>query len=122
MIIRLKDGVSLDHVRAELFYAIWRASIVWSQYGADTLWVVGGREQGHVTNPDLLRQFHWLPDGTCQAVDLRTWNIAELEGRKQACKSLAILLGREYDVIYEKPGEKGEHVHVQLDPERPGTV
>jgi hypothetical protein len=120
-VIRLKPGASLDNVHPRIYFAIAMAAPVWARYGSPDLVVTAGNEAGHETNPDPKRQFHRLPDGTCQAGDLRTWTIPVLEHRHAACKELAGILGPDYDVLYERPGLKGEHCHVQLDPERPGT-
>jgi hypothetical protein len=117
--IRLKSpAISLDNVSPRIFLAIALAAPIWERHGAPDVWITGANEEGHSTGP---RGFHRLPDGTCQAVDLRTWNIPRLEDRHTAAKELADVLGPLYDVLYEKPGESGEHVHVQYDPERPGT-
>ena len=121
MIIRLKDGVSLDHCHGKMYHAISIATQVWQQCGAHELWITGGREHGHTTNPDVSRQFHWLPDGSCQAIDLRTHNLSEGKAQ-EAQRLLARLLGPEYDVLLEHPGEDNEHIHVQYDPMRLGTV
>lgn len=116
--IRTKAGVSLDNVHHRIFVVIALAAPVWAKYGSPDLTVTAANESGHSTGP---RGFHRLPDGTCQAVDLRTWSIPVLEDRHKACAELARLFGQHYDVLYEKPGERGEHVHIQYDPERPGT-
>jgi hypothetical protein len=118
-VIRTKAGVSLDNVHHRVFLAIALAAPIWAKYGSPDLTVTAANEDGHSTGP---RGFHRLPDGTCQAADLRTWSIPELEHRKQACAELAGILGEKYDVLYERPGEKGEHAHVQWDPDRPGTT
>jgi hypothetical protein len=117
--IRLKKGVSLDNCHPRVFLIIGFAAPIWDKYGSKDLTVTAANEEGHSKGP---RGFHRLPDGTCQAVDLRTWSIPELEARHRAVKELAGILGPIYDVIYEKPGLTGEHAHVQYDPERPGTV
>ncbi len=127
MIVRLKGATSLDRVHHEVFRAIAAAATVWAKHGADELWITGANEPGHSTGP---RGFHRLPDGTCQAVDLRTWNIADHEARHEAATELAAELGPMFDVLYEEEVRdpttgtvlRGEHVHVQHDPERPGTV
>lgn len=124
--IRLKAGVSLDNVHPRVFLIIGFAAPIWAKYGSPDVWVTGANEDGHSTGP---RGFHRLPDGTCQAVDLRTWTIAEPEHRRMAAKELAGILGPLFDVIFEvelrdATGKitRGEHVHVQYDPERPGTA
>jgi hypothetical protein len=116
--IRVKPGVTLDNSHHRMFLVAALAAPIWAKYGSPDLWITGGNEDGHSKGP---RGFHRLPDGTCQAWDLRTWSIPELEHRKQACAELAGILGELYDVMYEKPGERGEHAHVQWDPGRPGT-
>lgn len=117
--IRLKSGVSLDNVHHRVFLAIALAAPIWAKYGSPDLTITAGNEDGHSRGP---RGFHRLPDGTCQAVDLRTKSIPELEHRRQACAELAAILGPDYDVLFEKPGDKQEHAHVQLDTERRGTT
>lgn len=117
--IRLKAGVSLDNCHPRVFQILAMAAPIWEKYGSKDLTITGANEDGHSTG---LRGFHRLPDGTCQAVDLRTWSIPEQEARYRAVKELANLLGPFYDVLYEKPGEQGEHAHCQYDPERPGTL
>ena len=117
--IRLKAGVSLDACHPRVFLIIGFAASVWAKYGSPDLTVTAANEPGHSTGP---RGFHRLPDGSCQAVDLRTWSIPELEHRRLAVKELAGILGAVYDVLYERPGERGEHAHVQYDPDRPGTA
>lgn len=116
MIVRVKPGATLDNTHHKVFAAIAFAASIWARYGAAELVVTAGNEPGHTTNPDPARQFHRLPDGTAQAGDLRTWNIPNLEDRHEACRELALVLGPEYDVLYEKPGEEGEHCHLQWDP------
>jgi hypothetical protein len=118
MTVRLKPGVSLDNVHPKMFLAIGFAAPIWERFGTPELWITGANEEGHATGA---RGFHRLPDGTCQAVDLRTWNIPRLEDRHAACTALAQTLGAFYDVLYERPGERGEHAHCQWDPERVGT-
>jgi len=112
--IRLKNAVSLDNVHPQIFLAIALAAPIWERYGAPDLWITAANEEGHSTGP---RGFHRLPDGRCQAVDLRTWNIVELADRRAAVRALGDILGPLFDVLYEKPGERGEHAHVQYDPE-----
>ena len=126
--IRLKNAaISLDNVHPRLFFAIAMAAPIWERYGAPDLWITAANEEGHSTGP---RGFHRLPDGTCQAVDFRTWNIAKLTDRHAAVKALGEFLGPLFDVLFEEEirdpttGKilRGEHCHVQRDPERPGTV
>lgn len=116
--VRLKTGVSLDNMHPKIYLAIGLAAEIWARHGSPDMVITGGNEDGHSVGP---RGFHRLPDGTAQAVDLRTWSIPVLESRHRAAKELAAVLGDKYDVIYEKPGATGEHVHLQWDPERPGT-
>ena len=117
--IRLKPGVSLDNCHPRVFIIIGFAGPIWARYGSLDLTITGGNETGHSSGA---RGFHRLPDGTAQAVDLRTWSIPEMEHRHAACKELAAVLGPNYDVLYERPGQRGEHAHCQYDPDRPGTV
>lgn len=125
--IRLKNSVSLDNVHHRMFLAVAMAAPVWAKYGSPDLTVTGANEAGHSTGP---RGFHRLPDGTCQAADLRTWSIPEREHRLLACTELAGLLGPQYDVLFEEEIRdpqagtilRGEHCHVQYDPDRPGTA
>lgn len=113
--IRLKNGTSLDNVHPRMFLVIGFAAPIWRKYHVDDLWVTAGNEAGHTTNPDPAKQYHRLPDGTCQAVDLRTKSIAELEHRRQAVKELTDILGPDYFVQHENPGEDNDHCHVQLN-------
>ena len=125
--IRIKQGVSLDNVHPRIFLVIGFAAPIWDKYGSRDLWITGGNETGHSTGD---RGFHRLPDGTCQAVDLRTWTITDPAHRLAAVKELAAVLGQLYDVLHEDEKRdpttgavlRGEHVHVQFDPDRPGTV
>lgn len=119
MMVRVKTGTSLDNCHPRVFQIIAMAAPIWEKYGSPDLTITGANETGHSTGS---RGFHHLPDGTCQAVDLRTWSIPEQEARHRAARELANLLGPFYDVIYERPGERGEHIHVQYDQDRPGTV
>ena len=119
--IRLKDGVSLDRVDRHVFHAVAIADEIWARHGAAECWVTAGNEPGHKTNLDRSRQFHRLPDGTCQAADLRTHNLPPANV-KPAVDELARTLGPLYDVLLEHPGEPIEHCHLQFDPDRPGTV
>ena len=124
--IRLKRGVSLDNVHPGVFIIIGSAAPIWAKYGSPDLWVTGANETGHSTGP---RGFHRLPNGTCQAVDLRTWSIPEPEDRRMAVKELAEIMGPLYDVLFEKEIKdpttgkilRGEHCHGQYDAARPGT-
>ena len=113
--IRLKAGVSLDNTHPRLFATIAMAATIWQRYGAADLWITAANEEGHTTNPDPWRQFHRRPDGTCHAVDIRTWNIPTIPARYRAVQALTLALGAEWDVLYERPGQVGEHAHVQLD-------
>lgn len=94
---------------------------VWEQLGFHECWITAAREAGHHTNPDPKRQFHLLPDGTCQAVDGRTHQFSTPQ-KREARRILASILGKDYDVILEAEGEANEHIHVQYDPTRQGTV
>ena len=124
--IRLKPGVVLDNVHPRIFFALAMAAPIWERYGSPELWVTAANEAGHTTGP---RGFHRLPDGTCQAVDLRTWNIPAREHRLLAVQELGAILGPLYDVLFEEEIKdpttgkvlRGEHCHAQHDPERPGT-
>lgn len=119
--IRLKPGVDLDSVHPKIYFAIIMADQVWKQLGFEEVWVTAANEPGHTTNPDPMRQFHLLPDGTCQACDLRIHQFTP-ENKKEARRILASILGKEYDVILESEGKANEHIHVQYDPNRPGTA
>jgi hypothetical protein len=120
MIVRLKDGVDLNNVHVKMFMAIGLISTLFEQFGCHELWITGAREHGHTTNPDVNRQFHWLPNDTCQAIDLRTHDIT---GNKYELQHLvARLLGPLYDVFLEFADSLNEHLHIQYDPERPGTA
>ena len=119
--IRIKPGVELDSVHGKMFFAIAMADRVWMQLGSEECWITAANEPGHETNPDPRRRFHLLPDGTCQAVDFRIHQFTpfnKTEGRR----ILASILGRDYDVLLEAPGEANEHIHVQYDPKQPGTI
>ena len=113
-VIRLKNpDISLDNLHPGIWSAIAIAAEVWAKWRTDLV-ITGANEPGHTTNPDPTRQFHRLPDGTCQAVDLRVWNLPA-EVRREAVAALRERLGPDYDVIYERPGEAGAHVHVEYD-------
>ena len=113
--IRLKNAaVSLDNVHPRIFLAIGFAAPIWERYGSPDLWVTAANEAGHTTNPDPQRQYHRLPDGRCQAADLRTKSIPHAADRQAACIELAGILDLSYDVLFEKPGQDGEHCHVQV--------
>lgn len=115
MHVRFKDGVTVDNAHAQVFFAIYRACAVWESFNQKELWITGGREHGHTTNPDPNRQFHWLPDSTCQAIDLRVhmWkSVVQEEARDLLAKSL----GPDFDVILEFKGTDKAHIHVQFDP------
>jgi len=127
MIVRLKPGISLDLCHHRVFLIVGFAAPLWAKYGSAELWITGANEGGHSTGA---RGFHRLPDGTCQAVDLRTWTIPEREHRLLAVKELGAQLGALYDVLFEEEEKdpmsgkilRGEHCHCQYDPERPGTT
>jgi hypothetical protein len=122
LIVRIKAGVSLDLTHPKVFVALARATAVWEKIEAREMWITACNEAGHTTNPDRNRQFHRLPDGTCQAFDLRTHNLANLASIYQAQRLLAATLGKYYDVVLENVGTDNEHIHVQYDPERLGTA
>ncbi len=119
--VRLKPGVDLDSVHGKMFFAIAMADRVWEQLGFNECWITAAHEAGHHTNPDVTRQFHLLPDGTCQAVDARTHQF-NTQQKHEARRILASILGKDYDVILELEGQPLEHIHMQYDPKRPGTV
>ena len=113
--IRLKvASIDLDHTHPRVWEAVWRAGEIWAQHGSPDCVITAAREQGHETNPDPTRQFHWLPDGTCQAVDIRTWSLP-LSQRALAVADLRQALPDGFDVIYERAGEPGEHCHLEWD-------
>lgn len=120
MIIRLKSGVSLDYTHHKVFYAIGLIAPLAEQYGITELWVTAAREHGHTTNPDPKRQFHWLPDNTCQAFDMRTHDMTG--DKHDAVRVFGRILGPTFDVILENEGGDNEHIHTQYDPDRPGTA
>lgn len=112
--IRLKNpDISLDNTHPRIWTAVAVAAEVWAQWRVDLV-ITAANEAGHETNPDPEKQFHRLPDGTCQAVDLRVWNLPA-DARREAADELKVRLGMDYDVLYEKPGEPGAHVHVEYD-------
>lgn len=120
--VRLKPKVSLDNVHPQMFSVIAKAADIWSRYNSRDLWITAANEEGHSIGP---RGFHRLPDGTCQAIDIRTWSIPFHVHKMAAIEDLTVVLGREFDVIFEKEERdasgrviKGEHVHVQYDPKR----
>src|SRR5262245_50489306 len=121
-LVRIKEGVSLDRTHPKLWFAIAMAARVWGQFGLAELWITGAHEPGHTTNPDTHRQFHLLPDGTCQASDLGVHKFKNDEQKREAQRILSSILGKYYDVLLEKLGTPQEHMHVQYDPERPGTI
>lgn len=120
-LIRLKAGVSLDKCHPKIFFAMAMAARVWEQLGAEELWITAANEPGHKTNLDPQRQFHRLPDGSCQAFDNRVHQF-NYDQKREARRILASILGRDYDVLLEKVDTDQEHIHVQYDPNRPGTV
>ena len=127
--IRLKPGtgVNLDNVHPRIYLAIGFAGPIWAQYGSPDLWLTAANEAGHGTGA---RGFHRLPDGTCRAVDLRTWTIPAPADRRRARDELAVVLGPLYDVLFEDEVRdpttgkvlRGEHIHLQFDEDRPGTA
>ena len=113
--IRLKSTeISFDNTHPAVWYAVSVAARVWEELGADLV-ITAANESGHTTNPDPTKQFHRLPDGSCRAVDLRIWNLSG-SSRAEAVETLRTVLGPDYDVIHERPGWAGEHVHVEFDP------
>ena len=112
--VRTKTGVSLDNTHQRIFLAIAIAAKLWEAHGVDLV-ITGANETGHHTNPDPTKQFHRLPDGSCKAVDLRSWNLPPTL-RSQMLTDLRKALGPGYDVLYERPGEQGEHYHIEWDP------
>ncbi len=124
--IRVKPTVSLDNVHPQIFFAISLAAPIWARYGSSDLTITAANEGGHSVG---LRGFHRLPDGTCRAVDLRTWTLNP-EQKHRAIDDLAASLGALFDVLFEpeikddRTGQviRGEHAHVQYDEDRPGTV
>lgn len=125
--IRLKSTVSLDNVHARIFLAIGLAAPIWERHGSPDLWITAANEGRHSGGT---RGFHHLPDDTCRAIDLRTWMMPDPDDRRRAARELAEMLGPLYDVLFEEElrdptsGKilRGEHVHVQFDPDRPGTT
>ena len=107
-------------------YRLGFAGPIWARYGSPDLCLTAANEAGHGTGR---RGFHRLPDGTCRAVDLRTWTIPAPADRRRARDELAVVLGPLYDVLFEDEVRdpttgkvlRGEHIHLQFDEERPGT-
>ena len=114
--IRLKNpDISLDNTHPAIWSAVSVAAEVWAKWRVDLV-ITAANEAGHTTNPDPAKQFHRLSDGTCRAVDLRVWNLP-VDVRREAAEELQSRLGLDYDVIYERPGEAGAHIHVEYDKE-----
>lgn len=108
MIFFKDSSVNLDGVDRHIYHALAVAADIWERYGSD-LWVTSVRDGIH---PGGARpSFH--PDG--KAADLRTWSLP-VNLRHSAAEELALKLGPDYDVLYERPGQSGEHVHIQYDP------
>lgn len=53
------------------------------------------------------------------ALDLRSRDLTP-DKKERLIKELKSELGSQYQVILEKPGEPGEHAHVEFDPNRNG--
>lgn len=52
----------------------------------------------------------------CKAVDVRSKNLPS-EGEKRAVRNiLKIMLGKDYDILYENPASLNQHFHIELDP------
>lgn len=107
-VISFKDpSVKANRIAPEIFHAIAVASDVWDTYGCDHLIVTGLCDGAHRVN-----SLHYIG----RAVDLRTHNLAGIAERKNARDLLAGRLGRDFDVLYENPGQANEHIHVEYDP------
>lgn len=50
-----------------------------------------------------------------KAVDLRTWHFRSVSARDMAIANLRARLSPDYDLVLEKPGQTGEHLHVEYD-------
>ncbi len=117
MIVRLKDGVSLDKVHHKIYLAVGMIAPTFEGAGLTEMVLTAGNEPGHTTNPDPKRQFHRLPDGTAQAIDVRSKNVP-VALKDQVLAELKEILGPSYFVDLEFKGQPNEHYHIQYEGRR----
>jgi hypothetical protein len=98
--VKLKEGVNLQGVVWEMFWAAVVAEKVYKRYGQEC--VITSANDGKHGNKTLHHQG--------KALDLRTWTVS---GREHALAAeLRNELGPDYDVVVES-----DHIHVEHDPE-----
>lgn len=50
------------------------------------------------------------------ALDLGTHQIKDIATRQKIARDIQIVLGPQFDVVFEAQGEPNEHIHVEFDP------
>ncbi len=104
--IALKHSVKLKDLQPQIVLAIQIAEGVWVKYGSPLLVVTSCNDSTHKEG-----SFHYRG----LAVDLRIKNISEAN-QPVLVKDLMVMLGPEYDVIWEDAMGPNAHVHIEWDP------
>ena len=112
-VLALKDGVRLTarHFDPE-FAKVFRAILEkWPLTDDGLVWITSG-DDSHKTG------LHTV----CRAVDVRTRNVsspgpARLTELHRLVVRLQSRLGAHFDILFEKPDQPDEHIHIELDPE-----
>lgn len=103
--ISLKEGVDLTRIDNHIWAAVWVVADVADglEPGIEIV-VTAGRDGRHKTG-----SLHYKG----RAVDIRTWN---LKNPAKVRDLVAFRLGKDYDVLFENPGQEDQHLHVEWDP------
>lgn len=108
--IKLKRGVKLDCMSAQIVLAIMFASNVYQAFGAPSLTVTSVCDGQHSRT-----SLHWIG----HACDLRTKDLDLSEGVKERlARVIAKRLGEDFDVLFEGAGTENEHIHIEYQPKR----
>ena len=100
-------GASSAGLRPEMLVALQVADGLYREHGIDCV-VTSGTEGKHRRG-----SLHY----TGLALDLRTWNLPAHVDVITVAADLARNLGDDFDVVPEKIGQRGEHLHVEFHPD-----
>ena len=104
--IRLKHGVRMAGVCAEIVLALHVADGVWRDSDQHVLTVTSLNDGTHSA-----RSFHY----SGRAADLRVRDIPE-DVRPVLLEELRSLLGTDFEVFHEGEGTTNEHFHIEYQP------
>jgi len=107
--IGLKDGVRIHGIRPEVVLGVLIVKEVLEHFGSDLV-VTSCIDGNHpVSGPNT--HYQGL------AFDVRSHNVKE-EDKQSVTSKLKECLGPDFFVLFENPGQPGEHWHIAYHPQR----